>query len=120
MAGSHKHMYTWVLKYHPDYFGKRGFRRPNQPSARAISLRGLSQLAERLSGTKDARYLEDRLLIDLAKDGYTKLTGSGRVDGKLFVVSEAWTKRSEQKIAEAGGRIVKPSQLQGLSSRGEA
>jgi len=113
-------MYTWVLKYHPDYFGKKGFRRPNKPRARAISLRGLSQLAERLSGTKDARYLEDRLLIDLAKDGYTKLTGSGRVDGKLLVVSEAWTKRSEQKIAEAGGRIVKPSQLQGLSPRGEA
>jgi len=113
MAGSHKHMYTWVLKYHPNYFGKRGFRRPNQSKAEVISLRGLSQLAEKLSGTEDARYLEDRLLIDLVKDGYTKLTGSGRVSGKLFVVSKTWTKRSEQKIAEAGGRIVTPSQLKG-------
>lgn len=120
MAGSHKHKYTWILKYDPNYFGKRGFRRPNQSKAKVISLRGLSQLAEKLRDAGDATYVEDRLLVDLAKDGYTKLTGSGRVDGKLFVVSEAWTKRSEEKILDAEGRIVTPSQLQGQSSGGEA
>jgi len=113
MAGSHKHKYTWILKYDPNYFGKRGFRRPNQSKAKVISLRGLSQLAEKLKQAGEATYIEDRLLVDLAKLGYTRLIGSGRVDSKLFVVSEAWTKGSEQKIAEAEGRIVKPSQAQG-------
>jgi len=120
MAGSKKHKQTWILKYYPNYFGKKGFRRPNQSKAEVISLRGLSQLAEKLKQAGEATYTEDRLLVDLTKLGYTRLIGSGRVDSKLFVVSEAWTKGSEQKIAEAGGTIVRPSQLQERSSRGEA
>ncbi|MEW6070653.1 MAG: uL15 family ribosomal protein, partial [Candidatus Thermoplasmatota archaeon] len=30
MAGTHKHKYLWVLKYKPDYFGRRGFKRPQK------------------------------------------------------------------------------------------
>lgn len=120
LAGSHKHKRTWFLKYDPGHHGKKGFRPPSPSSRRVISLEKLSRLAGKLRDSGDATYLEDRLLVDLAKSGYTKLIGSGNIDGKLLVVSEAWTKRSEEKIAEAGGRIVRPSELQGQGSRGEA
>ncbi len=120
MAGSKKHKQTWIQKYDPNYFGKKGFRPPSPSSRKVIGLEKLSQLAGKLKDSGEATYLEDRLLVDLAKGGYTKLIGSGRIDWKLLVVSEAWTKRSEEKIAEAGGRIVRPSELQGQGSRGEA
>ncbi|MCS7373525.1 MAG: 50S ribosomal protein L15, partial [archaeon GB-1845-036] len=27
-SGRHKHLWTWVMKYQPDYFGKKGFKPP--------------------------------------------------------------------------------------------
>lgn len=113
LAGSHKHKRTWFLKYDPNHHGKKGFRPPNPHGRKVATLAKLSQLAEKLRDTGGATYLEDRLLVDLGKRGYTKLIGSGKVDAKLHVVTDKWTKRSEQKITEAGGRIVKPPQLQG-------
>ncbi len=37
-AGLHKHKYSWVTRYDPDYFGKHGFSRPNRKSVDVINL----------------------------------------------------------------------------------
>jgi LSU ribosomal protein L15P len=29
-AGGHKHHWTWIVKYDPEHFGKRGFKRPKK------------------------------------------------------------------------------------------
>jgi len=47
-AGMHKHKWTWVLKYDPDYFGKHGFYRPNRREVKSMNLIQLSTLVENL------------------------------------------------------------------------
>ncbi|MEM3816270.1 MAG: 50S ribosomal protein L15, partial [Candidatus Bathyarchaeia archaeon] len=35
-AGRHKHLWSWVLRYEPDYFGYKGFTSPKQKKLRSL------------------------------------------------------------------------------------
>ncbi|MEL9929798.1 MAG: 50S ribosomal protein L15, partial [Sulfolobales archaeon] len=76
-VGFHKHKWIWVVKYYPDWYGKRGFT-PRNPSyeeeVREISLRDLSDLVERLRLENKITYTsEGRIRIDLRELGFNKL-----------------------------------------------
>lgn len=47
MAGSHKHLWTWIVKYKPDHFGKRGFKRPKAVTREVKSI-NLKEIDEKL------------------------------------------------------------------------
>ncbi len=108
-AGYHKHYWTWVVKYCPDYFGKHGFTRPPElvPEAKCINVGTLDELAEDLVRKGLAERKEDgKIIIDVTKLGFNKVLGRGRVTKPLIVKSYYFTNSAIKKIKEAGGDIV--------------
>jgi large subunit ribosomal protein L15 len=102
-AGFHKHRWTYVIKYEPDYFGKKGFTSPKslKRKVNAINAGTLDEIAEKLSTKK-----EGKLFIDLESLGYTKLLGTGKVTKPLTVKAPSCSKSAAEKIKEAGGQIL--------------
>ncbi|MEM4021695.1 MAG: uL15 family ribosomal protein [Nitrososphaerota archaeon] len=115
-AGMHKHKWTWVLKYDPDYFGKHGFYRPNRREIKAMNLTQLSTLVENLEREGELKLMNGMPVIDLSALGVGKLVGGGRVDKRLMVVVDSWTERAERAIREAGGKLVKPREIEGVAA----
>ncbi|MGC9345739.1 MAG: uL15 family ribosomal protein [Candidatus Bathyarchaeales archaeon] len=103
-AGFHKHKWTYVIKYEPDYFGKRGFTSPKslRQKVSVINVGTLDELAEKLSTGKE----KGKLFIDLKSFGYTKLLGAGKVTKPLIVKVASCSKSAAEKIKEADGQIL--------------
>ncbi|MEM2947645.1 MAG: uL15 family ribosomal protein [Candidatus Bathyarchaeia archaeon] len=103
-AGRHKHGWTYVIKYEPEYFGKKGFTCPKslRREVKAINVGELEELAEKYGGKTE----EGKILIDLKGLGYTKLLGAGKVTKPLIVKVVSCSKSASGKIAEAGGQVI--------------
>jgi len=99
-VGRHKHLWSYVVTHEPDYFGKSGFTSPQSLHSHEnpINLKKLEELAP--SGQ------QEKLQIDLAALGYTKLLGSGKVTKALTVQVSSYSKLAAEKIKRAGGEIV--------------
>jgi large subunit ribosomal protein L15 len=99
-VGRHKHLWSYVTTYEPDYFGKNGFTSPQSlhRHENAINLKKLEELAQ-------ASQLENPQ-INLVALGYTKLLGSGKVTKPLTVQVSSYSKSAAEKIKKAGGEIV--------------
>lgn len=110
-AGFHKHGWTYVIKYEPDYFGKKGFTSPKslKQKVNVINVGTLDELAERLSTEKK----KGKFFIDLENLGYTKLLGAGKVTKPLIVKVGSYSKSAAEKIKEAGGQVLIEAQEQG-------
>lgn len=109
-AGRHKQGWSYVIRYEPDYFGKRGFTSPKGLKQRIniINIGTLDELAEKLS-TETKR---GKFFIDLKSFGYTKLLGRGKVTKPLIVKTPSCSKSAAEKIKEAGGQILLESELE--------
>ena len=97
-VGRHKHLWSKVVTKDPNYFGKHGFTSPQSKSRieNTINLNKLDQLA------KGAE-------INLTELGYTKLLGTGKITKALTIQVPAASKSAQQKVEEAGGKLVIPS-----------
>jgi len=106
-AGFKKHKWTYVIKYEPDYFGKKGFTSPKnlKRKVNVINVGVLDELAEKLSMKR-----EGKLFIDLESFGYTKLLGAGKVTKPLIVKAPSCSKSAAEKIREAGGQVLLESE----------
>ncbi len=100
MAGTHKSKWTWVIKYDPEHFGRRGFKTPKavKKSIRTINVGDLEKLAQIKKGKK--------ITIDLASLNYDKVLGKGKVSIPLVVKADSFTKNAAKKIESAGGKAV--------------
>ena len=109
-AGRHKHLWSYVLRYEPDYFGKRGFTSPKslKQKEKVINLGKLNELAKKTSEKKD-----EKIFVDLESLGYTKLLGTGKVTKPLIVKVASCSKSAAEKIKEAGGQILMETQEEG-------
>lgn len=109
-AGRHKHGWTYVIKYEPEYFGKKGFTSPKslKREAKVINVGELEELAEKCGKTE-----EGKILVDLEGLGYTKLLGAGKVTKPLIVKVASCSKSAAEKIEEAGGQVIVESQKAG-------
>lgn len=98
-AGGHKHKWSYVVKYEPERFGKRGFKRPAavKRKIRAININELVKIAER----------EGKMKINLTELGYDKLLGTGKITQPLTVEVASFSKIAAQKLEKAGGKIIK-------------
>lgn len=103
-AGFHKHKWSYVIKYEPDYFGKKGFTSPKsvRQKVNVINVGVLDEMAEKLSTRKE----RDKFFIDLESLGYTKLLGTGNVTKPLIVKVPSCSSSATEKIKEAGGQIL--------------
>ncbi|MCW4001087.1 MAG: 50S ribosomal protein L15 [Candidatus Bathyarchaeota archaeon] len=96
-VGRHKHLWSKIQNIDPGYFGKHGFTSPQSINRyeSTINLQKLDQLA------KGAE-------INLTELGYTKLLGTGKITRALTVQVAAASKSAQQKIEDAGGKLVLP------------
>ncbi|RLG91027.1 MAG: 50S ribosomal protein L15 [Candidatus Hecatellales archaeon] len=110
MAGSHKHKWTYIVKYMPDYFGKRGFRCPtSRGELKTINLGELDELVDKLTREKKVTFEDGKPVIDLSELGYEKLLGEGKTTKPLIVKAKFYSRIAERKIQDAGGQLVKLS-----------
>ncbi|KPV65451.1 MAG: 50S ribosomal protein L15P [Candidatus Bathyarchaeota archaeon BA1] len=108
-AGRHKHLWTHVIKYEPNYFGKRGFKpsRSLGKEINVINVGDLEGLAERLAIEGRLEMRGGKALIDLDKLGYDKLLGEGNVTKPILVKVTSLSEGAAKKIEEAGGQVLK-------------
>jgi large subunit ribosomal protein L15 len=104
-AGRHKALWSYVIKYEPDYYSKTGFTSPKGYKLRnrinVVNVGTLDSLAEKLAIEQ-----EGKSFVDLESLGYTKLLGSGRITRALTIKVPYFSESAAEKIKEAGGEIV--------------
>jgi large subunit ribosomal protein L15 len=108
-VGRHKHLWSYVTTYEPDYFGKHGFTSP-QTLKRKESTINIKQLSEIAAETTTEK---GKTNVNLTSLGYTKLLGTGKITKPLTVTVPACSKSAEEKIKKAGGQIVTQTQENG-------
>jgi len=108
-AGLHKHKWTYTVKYDPEHFGKHGFKRPPEivKKIKAINLKELDQLVEKLIEDKLVEREGDKIKINLLKLGYEKVLGSGKITKPLIIEAKFFSKQAIKKIEEAKGKAIK-------------
>lgn len=107
-AGMHKHMWSWVIKYAPTWFGKHGFNRPPELVAmiKAINVGELDELAAKLEAGSQAVKEDGKIVIDVRNYGFNKVLGAGKITRPLKVITPYITGRAKEKIEAAGGEVV--------------
>jgi large subunit ribosomal protein L15 len=110
-VGRHKHLWSYVIRYEPDYFSKKGFTSPKslKQKTKVINVGKLDEIAEKVSAEKE----EGKTVVDLEKLGYTKLLGTGKVTKALSVKIPSYSKSAAEKIKEAGGQVLSEPQEEG-------
>jgi len=94
-AGLLKHRYMYMTKNMPDHFGRHGFKRDSSLIKKDVTI-NVGSLEERFPGKKD---------INLTKEGYDKLLGSGNINSNLKIKVAAASQRAIDKIAKSGGEV---------------
>ncbi len=97
-AGLHKHKFLHMMKYMPDHFGAHGFKRPRCVIKKNKTI-NIGELEEKFPGKNN---------IDLEKEGFDKLLGSGVINTKLKIKVNFASEKAIEKIKEKGGEIVFP------------
>ena len=106
-SGRHKHLWSWVIRHEPDYFGKKGFvYHGPKSSVREINLEELEERIPEWEKQNLIQRYDEMYRIDLGQLGYTKLLGRGRVTRKMEIRVEQASERAKAKVEEAGGRII--------------
>ena len=108
MSGGHKHKWSYIIRYMPDYFGKHGFTRPEavRGSVKAINVGELDENLDKLLELGVARRDGDRFVVDVNKLGFDKVLGSGQVTRPLDVIAKSFVESAKRKLEEAGGKAV--------------
>ena len=108
-AGYDKHKWTYVLKYDPTYWKKKGFvsTRTLGKKVSIINVGKLDDLADKLDAEKKLERKEKKIFLDLESLGYNKLLGTGKINKPLLVKVASYSEAASRKLAEAGGEILK-------------
>jgi len=109
-GGQHHHRINF-LKYHPDYFGKRGMRyfhlRKNSYYCPTINLDRLWTLVSEKTREHYAKNDKVAPVIDVSKAGYFKVLGKGSLPKQPVVVKAKFFSRiAEEKIKKVGGACM--------------
>lgn len=110
-AGRHKAGWSWVVKYEPNYYGKKGFTSPKS-LRREGNIINVAELEE-ISGRLQVENKNGKPFIDLTTMGYSKLLGSGKISASLVVRVSSCSKVADEKVKKAGGQVITLSQEPG-------
>jgi len=104
----HGHMWSYIVKYEPNRFGKHGFHRPQElvREPRTINIGEIDEKIDFLLENKIAEREENRIVIDVTKLGLDKVLGKGKVTKPLIVKAKSFTTSAIKKIEEAGGKTI--------------
>ena len=108
-AGYDKHKWTYVLKYDPTYWEKKGFvsTRTLGKKVSIINVGKLDDLVDKLDSEKKLARKEKKIFLDLESLGYDKLLGTGEINKSLLVKVASYSEAASRKLEEAGGEILK-------------
>jgi large subunit ribosomal protein L15 len=108
MAGGHKHLWTWIVKYDPKHFGKYGFKRPQKTIFRfkPVNLDYLDEKSDELVQEGLAQNENGKIVVDVTKIGYNKVLGKGIINRPMIVKSPKFSESAVNKIEEAGGEAL--------------
>ncbi len=106
-AGGHKHHWTWIVKYDPEHFGKRGFKRPRNlvKDLKTINIGEINERLAELIQEGVAKREDNMLILDVRKMGYEKVLGGGRIQEPLHIKACKFSTKAEDKIKKSGGKI---------------
>jgi len=107
-VGRHKHLWTYVIRYEPDYFGKKGFTSPRslKQKINVINVGELDELVDKLADGKQLEKRAGKAFLDLDKMGYHKLLATGKVSKPILIKVAMHSENAAKKIKEAGGQIL--------------
>jgi len=105
MAGGHKHKWSYIIHYAPDYFGKHGFFPPTRREQEAVNVGELDERIEELVEKGLATKEGDIYKIDVRKLGFSKVLGGGEVKHPMEIIADKISSEARRKIEEAGGRV---------------
>lgn len=108
-AGRHKHGWTYVIKYEPEYFEKRGFTSLKERGRKinAINVGELDELVDKLAAEGKLERKGAKIFLDLDKLGYDKLLGMGKITKPVLVKVASHSEAATKKIEETAGQILK-------------
>jgi len=95
MAGSHKHKWSWIIKYKPDHFGGDSMKSLKK-KPKATNIGYLNEYALTKGITE----------IDAIKLGFSKVLGGGNVTKPLKVRAKFFTQKAKEKLEKAGGEAI--------------
>ena len=112
-VGRHKHLWTTVLRYEPNYFGKTGFKTPQSITGEShpntINIEQINQIIDKQTRTKTLTRKQGKPYIDLTNLGYQKLLAKGKLTKPALIKINTWSEAAAKKIQEAGGQIIGPT-----------
>jgi len=111
-AGYDKHKWTYVLKYDPTYWKKKGFvsTRTLGRKVSVINVGKLDDLVDKLDSEKKLERKDKKIFLDLESLGYDKLLGTGEIMKPILVKVAFYSEAASRKLEEAGGQIVKETE----------
>ena len=111
-AGYDKHKWTFVLKYDPTYWKKKGFvsTRTLGRKVSVINVGKLDDLVDKLDSEKKLERKDKKIFLDLESLGYDKLLGTGEIMKPILVKVASYSEAASRKLEEAGGQIVKETE----------
>ena len=109
--GRHKALWSYIVKYDPNYYSKMGFTSPMslRRGAKIVNVGVLDGMAKGMSTEKQ----EETPTLDLNVLGYTKLLGTGKITRPLIVRVASCSKSAAEKVKGAGGRVLVKSEETG-------
>ena len=109
-VGRHKHLWSYVIRYEPNYFGKSGFKTPKIAQGKAhtntINISELDQLIDKQTRNKQIQKKQGKPYIDLTNLGYHKLLAKGKLTKPAQIKIAAYSQNAQKKIEEAGGKLI--------------
>ena len=96
-AGMHKHRFTYITTYEPDFFGVHGFASVKKRRMKTINIYEIGQLA--LSGKLEKKEGRDYFEFQ------GKVLGTGSISKPVAVKAMAFSEGAEGKIKAAGGSV---------------
>jgi len=108
-AGLDKHKWSYVLRYDPTYWEKKGFVsiRTLGKKVSVINVGKLDDLVDKLDSEKKLQMKEKKIFLDLESLGYDKLLGTGEIIKAMLVKVASYSEAASRKLEEAGGQILK-------------
>jgi large subunit ribosomal protein L15 len=108
-AGFDKHKWTYVLRYDPKYWEKKGFVHPKTLGRKAhiINVGELDDLVAKLESEKKLEKREKKMFLNLDDLGYDKLLGMGEISKSVLVKVPSYSEAASKKLEKAGGQILK-------------
>ena len=99
-AGLDKHKWSYVIKYDPTYWLKKGFVSTKALGKKVsiINVGKLDDLVDKLESEKKLERTEKKIFLDLESLGYDKLLGTGEIAKPMLVKVASYSEAASRKL----------------------